>query len=209
MKWNLDKIGFLHQPDVFTGTFDNAIMQARHEQQMHEKLEGMKADLERQADPLAAMKTLNVRDQFQFFLNNEGHFRAAERFEAAVLALYGRLNAPFASGGDPAVWNGLFAACDPTRLYHLGIPVSFSATTVFRGSLSGFQRGLSWTPERQRAEGFAQRWQDPSQGGGEVFEVDVSRGNVLVCLQHRHETEVILSPEFIESAAIRPFLPGR
>jgi hypothetical protein len=209
MKWNLDNIGFLHQPDIFTGTFDIAKMQARHEQEMREKLEGMKADLERQADPLAAMKTLNVRDQFQFFLNNEGTFRAAERFEEAVLALHGRLNAPFASGGDPAVWNGLFAACDPTRLYRLGIPVSFSTATVYRGSLSGFQRGLSWTPERQRAEGFAERWHDPSQGGGEVFEVDVSRGNVLVYLQHRHETEVILAPEFIGSAAIRPFLPGR
>ena len=209
MKWNLDKIGFLHQPDVFTGTFDNAKMQARHEQQMHEKLAGMKADLERQEDPLAAMKVLNVRDQFQFFLNNCGLFRAAERFEEAVLVLYGRLNAPFASGGDPAVWNDLFAACDPTRLSHLGIPVSFSVATVYRGSLSGFPRGLSWTPERQRAEAFAERWQDSSQGGGEVFEVDISRGNVLVYLQHRHEKEVILAPEFIESAAIRPFLPGR
>lgn len=209
MKWNLDNIGFLHQPDVFTGTFDNAKMQARHEQQMHEKLEGMKLDLERQADPLAAMKILNVRDHFQFFLNNEGEFRAAERFEQAVLVLYGRLNAPFASGGDPAVWNDLFAACDTTRLYHLGSPVSFEAATVYRGSLSGFERGLSWTPERQRAEAFAKRWQDPSQGGGEVFEVDVIRADVLVYLQHRHETEVILVPEFIESAAIRPFRQGR
>jgi hypothetical protein len=66
-------------------------------------------------------------------------------------------------------------------------------------------RSLSWTPDRQRAEGFAERWKDPSLGGGELYEVDIARSNVLVYLKHRHEEELILSPAFIASAEIRAF----
>lgn len=209
MKWNVENIGFLHQPDVFTGTFDNAVMQARHEEQMRLKLAGMQAALDRETDPLAAMKLLNVRDHHQFFLNNKGHFREAGKFEEAVLTLYGRFNAPFASGGDASEWNRLFAECDRARLSSLGIPVTFNTATVYRGSLTGYQRGLSWTPERQKAEGFAKRWQDPSRGGGELYEMDISAGNILVFLQHRHEQEIIIEPDFIRTAAIRTFKPDR
>lgn len=76
----------------------------------------------------------------------------------------------------------VFAVCDPARLSGLGDPVPFASASaiVYRGSLSGFQRSLSWTPDRQRAEWFADRWKDPSLGGGELSEVDVARADILV-----------------------------
>lgn len=205
MKWNVENIAFLHPPDVFAGSFDNAKMQARHERQLQEKLEAVKTALAREADPLAAMHKLHAKDQLIFFKNNLGLFRESGRLEEAVLALYGKLNGPFSSGGDVAVWHGLFAACDATRLSGLGEPLALTSATVYRGSLSGFQRSLSWTPDRRRAEWFGERWKDPALGGGELYEVDVARSNILVYLRHRHEEEVVLSPDFIKAAEIRPF----
>lgn len=205
MNWNIEDIVFLYPPDSFTGSFDNAKMQARHEQQLHEKLEAIKNALTRETDPLAAMHKLHARDQLTFLRNNLESFRHAGRVEKAVLAVYGRLNSPFSSGGDTEIWNSLFAICDPERLYSLGNQVAFATATVYRGSVTGLVRSLSWTPDRQRAEGFAERWKDPSLGGGELFEVDIARSNVLVYLKHRHEEEVLLSPAFITSAEIRAF----
>jgi len=205
MEWHVEGVVFLHPPDVYTGSFDNAKMQARHERQMQDRLEQIKNAVNREADPLKAMKLLHDKDHFQFFRNNLEQFRQAGRLEAAVLVLYGRLNGPFSSGGDAEVWNELFAVCDPERLYALGEPVSFSSATVFRGSVSGLVRSLSWTPDRRRAEGFAERWKDPSLGGGELFEVDIVKADIMVYLKHRHEDEVLLKPAFVESAEIRPF----
>ena len=102
----------------------------------------------------------------------------------------------------------MFTACDRARLFSLGSPVTFVSATVYRGSLSGFQRSLSWTPERQLAEQFAERWKDPSLGGGELYEVDIHKANILIHLKHRHEEKLILTPEFIASAEIRIFNPG-
>jgi len=209
MQWNIADITFLHPPDVFTGTFDNAKMQARHEQQIQIKLEEIKAAIASEPDPLKAMKKLHTKDQLKFFQNNEEPFRDAGRFEEAVLTLFGKFNGPFSSGGDAAVWNTLFAACDTTRLYSLGNPITFSSATVYRGSVSGCTRSLSWTPDRQRAEWFAERWKNPSLGGGELYEVDIVKTNILVSLQHRHEEEIILAPEFIKSAEIRAFNTAR
>ncbi len=208
MKWNIEDITFLHPPDVFTGSFDNAKMQTRHEQQIQTKLEEIKTAIDQETDPLEAMKKLHTRDQLKFFLNNLGSFRDAGKLEEAVLALYGKLNGPFSSGGDAAVWHNLFEACDTTRLYSLGDPVTFTSATVYAGSVSGFKRSLSWTPDRQRAEWFAERWKDPSRGGGELYEVDITKANILVYLKHRHEEELILTPEFIKSAVIRVFNAG-
>ncbi|MBB5349461.1 hypothetical protein JWG42_15040 [Desulfoprunum benzoelyticum] len=205
MEWNVEGVVFLHPPDAYTGTFDNAKMQARHERQMQDKLAQLKDTLQRQADPLKAMKLLHVKDQPQFFRNNLGQFRQAGRLEEAVLFLYGRFNSPFSSGGDAETWNDLFADCDPERLYALGEPVGFASATVYRGSVAGVRTSLSWTPDRRRAEGFAERWKDPSLGGGELFEVDVVKADIMVYLRHRHEDEVLLKPAFIASAEIRPF----
>jgi hypothetical protein len=71
----------------------------------------------------------------------------------------------------------------------------------------GSRRGLSWTPNRQRAEWFAKRWQDSALGGGELYEVDIVRANILVYLKDRYDEELILAPEFIKSAEIRIFQP--
>ncbi len=209
MKWNVEDIAFLYRPDVFTGSFDNAKMQARHEQQVKKKLEDLKAAIDAEADPLLAMTKLNTKDHIQFLQNNLEHFRDAGRLEKTVLLLYSRLNAPFASGGDAAVWNSLFETCDATAMYRLGSPVSFNSRTVYRGSVSGFKRSLSWTPDRKRAEQFAQRWQDTSLGGGEIYEVDITKTSILLYLKKSPEDEILLMPEFIKSAEIRAFNTGK
>lgn len=209
MKWNVEEIAFLYPPDVFTGSFDNAKMQQRHEKQVQEKLEGIMMAIEGESDPLAAMKKLNSRDHIQFLRNNQVAFEDAERLEEVVLFLYARLNAPFASGGDAAIWNSLFESCDKTKMYRLGTPVSFSTATVYRGSISGFMRSLSWTPDRNRAEKFARRWHDPSLGGGELYEVDITRANILIYIKHPHEGEILVDPTFIQTADIRPFTISR
>lgn len=208
MKWNLANIIFLYPPDVFTGSFDNAKMQARHEQQMQAKIEAIEAALDQETDPLRAMQKLHAKEHLKFFLNNEKQFRDAEKFEEAVLALYGKANSPFASGGDPLVWRNFFATCDRARLFNLGSPVTLAAATVYSGSVSGFQRSLSWTPERQKAEMLAERWKDPAMGGGKLYEMDIRKSHILVHLKHRHEEELILDPEFVASAEIRLFRPG-
>lgn len=205
MNWNIENIVFLYPPDSYTSSFDNAKMQARHEQQMQEKLEAIKSALARETDPLTAMRKLHAKDQLTFLQNNLESFRLAGRVENALLDVYCKLNSPFSSGGDAGVWHNLFAICDPELLYSLGYPVTFTSATVYRGSVTGLVRSLSWTPDRQRAEGFAERWKDPSLGGGELYEVDIARSNVLVYLKHRHEEEVLLSPAFIMSAEIRAF----
>jgi hypothetical protein len=205
MKWNMEDIVFLHPPDVFTGTFDNPIMQTRHEQQMQVKLNGIQNAIAMETDPLKAMKSLNHREHFKFFENNKDEFRKTGRLEEAVLALYSRCNGPFSSGGDMATWYSLFELCDSARLYNLGEPLDFTSATVYRGSVSGLQRSMSWTPDRQIAERLAERWKDPSLGGGEVYQVDITRPNILTYLKHRREDEVLLAPGFIQSAEIRIF----
>ena len=207
MKWNLENITFLHPPDVFTGTFDNALMQARHEQQVQAKLDEILTFLERETDPAKALNRLHKKEHLTFFLNNEEMFRQAGVFEETLLALYGKANSPFAISGDLLVWNRLFSACDRTRLFNLGSPVTFAAATVYRGSQSGLLRSLCWTPERRKALWFAERWSDPVLKGGDLYEVDIHKADILVHLMDRHEQQVILAPEFIASAEIRPFMP--
>jgi hypothetical protein len=208
MEWNLEDIVFLHAPDIFTGTFDNVIMQARHELQMQAKLNDIKNAVNMETDPLQAMNRLNQKEHFKFFENNKDEFRKAGRFEEAVLTLYSRFNGPFSSGGDVATWYSLFEQCDPAQLYNLGDPVAFTSTTVYRGSVSGLKRSLSWTPDRHMAERLAERWKDPSLGGGMVYQVDIARADVLAYLKHRREDEILLAPAFISSAEIRIFNAG-
>ncbi len=208
MKWNVEDIAFLHRPDIFAGSFENTKMQARYEQEIQKKLEAIKTAIDCETDPFEAMKKLHTRDHLQFFLNNLGSFRDAGKLEEAVLALYCKHNDSFSSGGDVIVWNNLIEACDTKRLYNLGDPVTFTSATIYRGSILGFKRGLSWTPNRQRVENFAKRWKDPSLGGGELYEMDITKSDVLIYFQHRREEEILLAPTFIKTAEIRIFNTG-
>ena len=63
---------------------------------------------------------------------------------------------------------------------------------------------MSWSTDRQTAEWYAERWQDPV-GGGEIYEVDISKKNVLIQVKQSREAEVILDPLFIKTAEIRAF----
>lgn len=209
MKWNVEDIGFLYPPDVFSGSFDNSKMQARHELEVQRKLKELMTAVDQETDPFLAMMKLNNKDHMQFFQNNLEQFKSAGKLEKAVLFLYSKFNTPFGSGGDSAVWNDMFEKCDTTALYRLGNPVAFTSAKVFRGSVTGMKRSLSWTPERKLADRFAERWKDPSLGGGELYEVDITRENVLTYLRHRHGDEILLAPEFIKTAEIRIFNAGR
>jgi len=208
MRWNVENIAFLHPPDIFTGSFDNPKMQARHEQQAELKLMQLKAAVALETDPLAAMMHLHTKDHLTFLLNNQSSFAAAERLEKAVLKLYRKVNGPFSSGRDMKTWYSLFEACDRARLYNLGEPFNRESATVYRGAASGTKRCLSWSPDRQRAEWFAERWKDPSLGGGEIHEVHISKSTILIYLNDKREEELILDPTFIKSAEIGLFNSG-
>lgn len=205
MQWNVDGLGFLYRPDVFTGSFDSKKMQERYDEKVHLKLTALKAAIANENDPFAAMQLLHKNDHLRFFQNNLEAFREAGELEKTVLKLYGKLNAPFASGGDAKEWSALFMICNREVLARLGSPVPFQSATVYRGSVSGFSRSLSWTPEKSRAEKFAVRWQDPNLGGGDIYEMDIESTDVLIYIKRSREDEIILSPEFMERAVIRPF----
>ncbi len=205
MTWNVKDIAFLYRPDVFGGTFDNAKMQERHDQEVQKKLDTLQSALYRETDPFKAMKVLHPKDHLQFLQNNLPSFKISGNFEQAVVTLYCKANTPFSSGGDRTLWNTLFESCDSTRLYTLGEPVTFESATVYRGSLSGFSKSLNWTPDKQRADHYAKRWQNPDLGGGKLYEVDITKSNILIYLKHRSEDLVILAPNFVRSAKVRSF----
>lgn len=205
MKWNIDNIVFLHQPEYFLGTFDIPQMQERHEKELKKSLLILQTALANEAEPLKALRLLNKNDHVQFLLNNIEEFRKYDQCEEAVISLYSRENAPFSSGGDRTLWEKLFSECDATRLKKFGKPLPANVRTVYRGSVSGVMRSLAWTPDRKIVEKFASRWEDPSLGGGELYEVDISPDNVLVYMQKGPEEIVILSPDYISSAAIRRY----
>lgn len=207
MKWNIENIKFLHQPDDFTGNFGIPQMQERHERQLQKKLLQLKTAIALESDPLLAMNKLHVRDHLPFFLDNTKHFHESSRYEETLLDLYGKLNAPFSSGGDPSQWHALFEECDRGKLQDLGEPLTMNKATLYRGSVTGFTRSISWTPDRKRAESFASRWNDPSLGGGELFEVETDRSVMLILRKLRHDIEILVEPSFIETADIQPFVP--
>ncbi|MEE4165635.1 MAG: hypothetical protein V2I35_06525, partial [Desulfocapsaceae bacterium] len=98
-----------------------------------------------------------------------------------------------------------FRRCSKERLYEQGQQVALSRATVYRGATIGSARSLSWSPDRERALWYADRWKDPELGGGTLFEVDISRSDLLVHLTDKHEAEYILNPDFVETASIRAF----
>jgi hypothetical protein len=203
MHWNLANMELLYPPDVYTGTFDNEKMQARHEELKARKIMALKEAVEAEVDPLAAMMKLHKRDHIQFLLNNAQAFRDADKYETAVIELYSKTNSPFLCGGDQSVWEDLFRSCDRKRLLALGDVFPFESATVYRISITGVAKGLSWTLSGKKARKFEERWNEFEIGRGKVFAVDVQRDNVLVYLSSRQEEEVILDPHFIESAEIR------
>ena len=205
MKWNVSNIIFLHQPEHFLGRFDNPKMQERHEQSLEKSLNALKAAMAAESDPLQALRLLYKKDHVQFLLNNLDEFRRKNRLEEAVIAFYSADNGPFSSGGDSALWVRLFNQCDKSKLRRYGLPFPTRVKKVYRGSVSGFMQSLAWTPDKKIVEKFAVRWRDPALGGGELYEVSVLPENVLVYLHQGHEEVVILSPDYINQADIRPY----
>jgi len=209
MKWNIAEIGFLHQPEHFLGSFDNPKMQERHEKELGKNLIALQTALAQESDPLKALNLLNPKDHIQFFINNLEEFRTHGRLEEAVISLYLKQNNPFLSGGDAVQWEDFFNECDKDRLKKCGPPLPAGTSKVYRGSVSGFKRSLAWTPDRKLIENFAERWKDPSLGGGQLYEVDISTEQVLVYIQRhinrRVEEIILLSPDFIRSTEIRSF----
>ncbi len=203
MRWNLADLDLLYPPDIFTGTFESEKMQVRHEELKAKKIKELKEAVEAESDPLAAMLKLHKRDHIQFLRNNTQAFRESDMYEQAVLKLYSRTNSPFLSGGNPADWQDLFSSCDKKRLSTLGDRFPLESATVYRISITGVAKGLSWTLSRKKAQKFEERWNEFEEGRGKVFAVDIQRSHVLVYLTHRKEEEVILDPLFIESANIR------
>lgn len=205
MKWDITKIGFLHQPEDFLGSFDNDKMQLRHEQQVREKLKRIKSALDDEINPLKAMLILNRRDHVQFLCNNLKVFQQEGELEKAILILYRKKNGPFSTPDEIETWSDLINHGEKSRFEAIGDSIPFSKTTVYRGAVIGSPKGLSWSPDRQRAEWYADRWKDPALGGGNVFEVDLTSPDVLVYLTDKHEEELIVSPSFIHTATIRTF----
>lgn len=205
MKWNIKDIAFLYPPDVFTGAFDNEKMEAKHREEMQKKVDNLKMTLATENDPFVAMLALHKKDHLKFLCNNIDAFRQSERLEEAVITLYTRFNTPFSSDGDANLWNELFEACDRKKLYDFGSPLTFSSATVFRGCVAGFEKSLIWTPERKTVERIAKRWEDPDLGGGQLYEVDVQKEDVLVFLKQRRGDELILAPQCITTAKIREY----
>jgi hypothetical protein len=200
MQWKLDNIRFLHPPDDFMGSFSNEKMQARHKALQDQKIEKILAKLENEENPMEAMLGLNQHEHIQFLLNNLETFKQSNCLEAAFLRLYYLKNTPFAAFGDYDVWKFFLNRCDPERLYGLGSPLPHERLTAYRGSITGIPNGLSWTISKEKAAWILDRWQDKDQGGGTVFSLEITRKDILVYIEDDIRQEVILVPEFSETA---------
>lgn len=203
MVWKLDHIRFLYPPDDFTGAFANAIMQERHKALQDQKIKVILDQLKSCTDPVEAMQALHHLDRMQFLHNNLGKFKAAETLEKAVLQLFFRKNTPFAAVGDYEEWKSLLNACDAALLYEQGKPFPSTATTAYRGSMTGNPKGLCWTVSREEAGWFLERWRDKSLGGGTVFALEIARQDILLYREEGLRREVLLKPEVAETAAVR------
>ena len=202
MNWNLDKIKFLYPPDNFPGSFTNEILQMKHEAKKEAKINAIIKDLEASDQTLSAMKVLNPLDHIQFIFNNMAEFRAQKCLEEAVLKLYTKQNSSFESGGIFEVWDDLFRHCDRERFYSLGTPFPDGKILAFRGSVAGVEKGFSWTVNRKKIDWFTERWRDKSLGGGTIFSTLISRKDILLFLKDKEQAEIIVLPQFLETAKI-------
>jgi hypothetical protein len=200
MLWKLDKIRFLHPPDDFMGAFQNDKMQARHKALQDKKIKELMAQLENEDNPVKAMRTLNPLEHVQFLLNNLELFKESNCLEEAVLLLYYRKNTPFVTFGDYDVWKFLLKSCDADRLYNQGSPLPSEKVTGYRGSITGTATGLSYTISKKKAAWILDRWQDKELGGGTVFSLEITRKDIMVYIEDEVRQEVILIPEFAETA---------
>ena len=202
MKWNLNKIKFLYPPDNFQGSFSNEIMQIKHKAMQEAKINAIIKNLKASDQALSAMKVLNPLDHIQFIFNNIEEFRAQKCLEEAVLKLYTKQNSSFESGGIFKVWHDLFRHCDRERFYSMGPSLPCRDILAFRGSVPGVAKGFSWTVNRKKIDWFTERWQDKSLGGGTIFSTLISRKDILVFLKDEEQAEIIVSPQFLETAKI-------
>lgn len=202
MKWNLKKIKFLHPPDNFPGSFSNEIMQMKHKAMREAKTAAILKDLEACDEPISALRILNNLDHIQFVLNNIDEFRAQKYLEKAILKLYTKENSSFESGGIFDVWDNLFDQCNGQRFYSLGSPFPDEKILAFRGSVAGVVKGFSWTTNQKKIDWFKERWRDKSLGGGTIFSTHISRSDILTYLNDTEQAEIIVSPQFLETAEI-------
>ncbi len=202
MNWNLKKIKFLYPPDNFPGSFTNEILQMKHEAKKEAKINAIIKDLEASDQALSALKVLDSLDHIQFIFNNIEEFRAQKCLEEAVLKLYTKQNSSFESGGIFKVWQDLFRHCDRDRFYSLGTSFPDGEILAFRGSVPGVVKGFSWTVNRKKIDWFTERWRDKSLGGGTIFSTHISRKDILVFLKDEEQAEIIVSPQFLETAKI-------
>lgn len=201
MRWNLQDIQFLFQPDVFAGTFDSPQMQARHQAMQKEKISALRTRLEAAKDPIEAMLVLEKPDHIPFLFNNIEIFRQEQRYEKAVFHLFFRKNTPFNTDGDYSVWKNLLNDCDPSLLYAAGNPLpSEGKMTVYRGSVTGIVTGLCWTPDTQKVRWFLDRWSDKSMGGGTIYAMEITRVDILCFISDSKRQDLILKPEIAERA---------
>lgn len=200
MPWNLDKIRFLYPPDDFTGSFTNDKMQARHKALQDQKIKEILTQLENAGDPIEAMRALNPHEHARFLRNNLEAFKQQKCLEKAILWLYCRKNTPFAAAGDYATWKLLLKECDPELLYQEGKPFPYDKVTAYRGSVTGVNKGLSWTVNKKEVAWILDRWSDKELGGGTVFALEITRDDILVYVEDKMKQEVILIPEVAETA---------
>ncbi len=203
MPWNLDKLLFVYPPDVFTGTFQNPMMEARNKTLLQKKTRELLDTLDKCEDSYGAMLALHKNDQVQFLLNNIGLFKKDSCYEKAVLKLYYRKNTSFVVFGDYTTWKLLFEQCDRDILIKSGPTFPHKNITSFRGSSTGNRIGLSWTINRDEVQWFLKRWQDKSLGGGSIFALDISEDDIIYYLNEKHRREVIIRPEVAEGGNIR------
>jgi len=190
MKWNLKKIEFLHPPDNFIGSFTNEKMQIKHKTLQEKKINTILKNIAASEDPLTAMRTLNNLDHIQFLRNNIEEFKKYTCLEETVLKLYRKTNSAFSSGETHNIWHDLFLECDAERFYRLGAPFPDGKIQIFRGSITGVEKG------------FLERWRDKERGGGTVFSTMISRKDILIYFKDEQEKELIVSPQFLKTADI-------
>jgi hypothetical protein len=203
IQWNFKNIQFVHAPEIFTGTFQNAKMEARNKTLLEKKKSELLHQIEHSDDPYEAMLTLHKNDHIQFLLNNIDIFKNQGCYEKAVLMLYYLKNTSFVIFGKYSTWKMLFQQCDTQRLYGQGKPFPHQTITAYRGSATGEPKGLSWTINTKEVEWFLDRWQDKDLGGGTIFALDITREDVMHYREDEQRQEIILLPEVAESKNIR------